>query len=202
VHVVLMSDNLSAMLIGMGLMRMGFLTGELPYLSYVLTVLIGFAISLPVYVVGLAKSVASQLDFITLEEWLFAPYYLTREAGMLAIAALLIIVIKGGHLRRAQRALAAVGQTALTNYLMTSILCQTLFLWGPWKLYGRLEYYQLNFVIAAVWAVNLTFSTLWLRSFAFGPVEWVWRRLTYLRREPLRLPTRRPRRVDFASDAG
>jgi len=186
-HMLFLSDNLSAMLIGMGLMRMGFLTAELPYLSYVLTALIGFAISLPVYAVGLAKSVASQLDFITLDEWLFAPYYLTREAGMLAIAALLIIVIKSGHLRRAQRALAAVGQTALTNYLMTSILCQTLFVWGPWKLYGRLEYFQLNFVIAAVWAVNLAFSTLWLRKFAFGPVEWVWRCLTYLRREPLRL---------------
>jgi uncharacterized protein len=56
VHIILMSDNLSAMLIGMGLMRMGFLTGELSFLTYALTALVGFAISLPLYAVGLAKN--------------------------------------------------------------------------------------------------------------------------------------------------
>jgi uncharacterized protein len=186
-HILLACDSISAMIIGMGLMRVGFLTAELPYLTYLLTALIGFAISIPLYWIGLARVVASKLDYMTIERWLFAPYYFSREAGMLAIAAVLVMVIKSGRLRVAQRLLAAVGQTALTNYLLTSVICQFLFLWGPWKLYGQLDYYQYNYVVLGVWAFNLTFSTLWLRSFAFGPVEWVWRSLTYVRLQPMRL---------------
>jgi uncharacterized protein len=192
VHITWIADDLSAMMIGMGLMRMGFLTGQLSFVSYALTALIGFVISLPLYAVGIAKTVASRLDFIEIDKWLFAPYYLTREPGMIAIAACIIMLIKSGHLRKMQRLLANVGQTALTNYLATSVLCQTLFVWGPWDLYGKLEYYQLNYVVAAIWALNLTLSALWLRFFSFGPVEWVWRSLTYLRVAPMRRTGSRP----------
>jgi uncharacterized protein len=38
-----------------------------------------------------------------------------------------------------------------------------------------------------MWVVNLTFSTLWLRVFRFGPLEWCWRSLTYWKRQPMRL---------------
>ena len=189
-HILLMVDWLSAMMIGMALVKTGFLTGKLPYRTYILTALLGGAISIPLYVVGLSKVVASHLDFLIIDEFLFAPYYVTRQAGMLAIAAVLVIIIKSGRLRTSQRLLAAVGQTALTNYLMTSVICQFIFVWGPWKLYGHLEYYQLNYVTAGIWALNLIFSPLWLRVFAFGPMEWVWRSLTYLEAQPMRLRQR------------
>jgi uncharacterized protein len=189
-HVLFIPDSVSAMMIGMGLMQMGFFSGTLSYFSYFLTALIGFAISIPIYAVGLTKVVASNVDFITFQKWLFIPYYLTREAGMIAIAAVVVMIIKSGRLRTVQRLLAAVGQTALSNYLMTSLICQFVFLWGPWKLYGHLEYYQLNYVVAAVWTFNFLFSTLWLRTFAFGPVEWAWRSMTYGKAQPMLLATR------------
>jgi uncharacterized protein len=84
-----------------------------------------------------------------------------------------------------QQALAAVGRTALSNYLFTSVVCQFLFKWGPWKLYGALEYYQQVYVVACVWAVNIAASVLWLRLFSFGPLEWLWRSLTYWKLQPL-----------------
>jgi uncharacterized membrane protein YeiB len=68
------------------------------------------------------------------------------------------------------------------------LILQTLFIWRPWDLYGKLEYYQLNWVVAAMWSLNLVFSALWLRFYAFGPVEWAWRSLTYLRPAALRRP--------------
>jgi uncharacterized protein len=49
------------------------------------------------------------------------------------------------------------------------------------------EYYKLYYAVAAMWAVNLVFSTLWLKAFRFGPVEWCWRSLTYWKRQPMRL---------------
>ena len=75
---------------------------------------------------------------------------------------------------------------ALTNYLAQTLIMTTLFYmpWGP-RLFGRMDYVQL-WVVAAVWALQLVWSPLWLSRFRMGPLEWVWRRLTYGRPLPLR----------------
>jgi len=175
---------LGFMLIGMALLKNGFLTGELSYVTYFVTAATGFSISLPIYYIGLLRSYASGFEFLTVDRWIFIPYGLTQLTGAIAIVAALLIVIKSGSFGRVLRPFAAVGQTALSNYLATSIICQILFLWGPWKLYGKLEYYQLTYVVLAVWALNLTASSLWLGVFTFGPAEWAWRSLTYWKQQP------------------
>jgi uncharacterized protein len=187
VHVDMLPDDLSAMVIGMGLYKLGFFTAELSYASYVWTALIGFGISLPLYVFGILRSYADHFYFLTLEKWVYAFYYVAREPGMLAMAAVIMLVVKSGSLRAPQRWLAAVGKTALSNYLMTSLICQFVFVWGPWKLFGSLDYYQLMYVVFGVWTFNLVFSSVWLRHFEFGPFEWVWRSLTYWKAQPMRL---------------
>ncbi|MEK6397148.1 MAG: DUF418 domain-containing protein, partial [Terriglobus sp.] len=53
--------------------------------------------------------------------------------------------------------------------------------------YGYMTYYKVYYVMAGVWAFNLVFSAIWLRYFQFGPVEWVWRSLTYWHRQPMKL---------------
>jgi uncharacterized protein len=50
-----------------------------------------------------------------------------------------------------------------------------------------LEYYQQIYVIAGVWLLNIVTSMLWLRVFAYGPLEWAWRSLTYWKLQPFRL---------------
>lgn len=185
-HVILMGDELAPMLMGMGLYQLGFLTAETSFATYLWTLLIGFGISLPLLAEGVARTYGhGHIFFLAAEEWLFFPYYVTREAGMFAIVAAVMILIKLGAFKRVQQLLAAVGKTALSNYLLTSLLCQFIFIWGPWKLFGTLQYDQLMYVVFAVWAANLTLSSLWLRHFQFGPVEWVWRSLTYGKRQPM-----------------
>jgi uncharacterized protein len=188
-HIDLLPDYLSPMLIGMGLMKLGFFTGELSFASYWWTAILGFGISLPLYVLGILKAYASHFYFLDMDKWIWLPYYLTREAGTLAIAATILILIKCGFLKTPQRLIASVGRTAFSNYILTSLICQTIFVWGPWKLYGKLEYYQLMYVVFGVWIINLTISPLWLRKFAFGPLEWCWRSLTYGTVQPIRLKT-------------
>jgi uncharacterized protein len=99
----------------------------------------------------------------------------------------MMLIIKRGLFATPQRLLAAVGRTAFSNYILTSIICQTIFVWGPWKLFGKLEYYQLMYVVFGVWSVNLILSSLWLRKFAFGPLEFAWRSLTYGTMQPMRV---------------
>ncbi len=186
-HIYLASDALSAMLIGMGLFKAGFLTGDSSDAVYVLTALLGFAISIPLYLYGVTHTYLNGFYFITLERWIMLPYELTRDAGMLAIAASVLLLIKRGIFRAPQRWLAAVGKTAFSNYIGTSLVCQFLFVWGPTKLFGKLEYYQLMYVVCGVWAMNLIVSTQWVRHFEYGPLEWVWRSLTYGKAQPMRL---------------
>ncbi len=182
---VFIVESVGAMLIGMGLYKTGFLTGDKSYAVYAGTAVIGFALSAPLYIYGMWKAYTGGFFFLDLEKWLYLPYYFTRETGSIAIAAVVMMVVKSGILRPLRIAYAAVGQTALSNYLLTSIICQVLFIWGPWKLYGKLEYYQLMYVVIGVWVLNLIASPIWLRWFAFGPFEWLWRSLTYMKLQPM-----------------
>jgi uncharacterized protein len=178
-------DMLPIMLLGMALSKNGFLTAGLSAHSYGLTALAGAAISVPLVGVATWKSYQSGFDMLTSEKWLFLTYDLGRVSGMLAIAGLGLFCVKKSLFPRFLGLLAAVGQMALSNYLLTSLLCNILFFWGPWKLYGLPQYYQLYYIVAGVWVVNLLWSALWLRRFQFGPAEWLWRSLTYWKIQPL-----------------
>jgi uncharacterized protein len=112
---------------------------------------------------------------------------LGRVSGALGNAGLLLLIFKAGGLKWLFRRIAAVGQMALSNYLLTSITMQIVFVWGPWHWYGYVEYYKIYFAVAAMWIVNMTFSSIWLKYFEFGPMEWVWRSLTYWKRQPMRI---------------
>lgn len=73
-------------------------------------------------------------------------------------------------------AVACVGRMALTNYLLQTLICTTLFYqFGLFMKFDRLE---LLYFVIPVWAVNLLFSVIWLRYYRQGPVEWLWRQLT------------------------
>ena len=91
-------------------------------------------------------------------------------------ATVALLVIDG---RRIVGAFAPVGRMALTNYLMHSLICVTLsygFGFGMWWRTGPAKAMA---IAAMIIAIQIPFSALWLSRFRFGPVEWVWRRLTY-----------------------
>jgi uncharacterized protein len=174
---------------GMGLYKTGFLTGRLRAGAYLLVALLGYAITIPVVLIGLHHARLFGFSDAVTTLWMFLPYGVEQIACMLANASLVLLLVKRGWLLPVQHGLAAVGRMAFSNYILTSLLCQFLFRWGPWKLFGTLEYYQQIYVVAGVWAINIVFSLVWLRVFAFGPLEWIWRSLTYWRRQPLLVRT-------------
>jgi uncharacterized protein len=84
------------------------------------------------------------------------------------------------------KALANVGQMAFSNYLLQSIIC-TLFFYGyGFGYYNKLKFHQLYYVVGSVWLFQLIASSIWLRYFRFGPFEWLWRSLTYWKKQPMR----------------
>jgi len=99
--------------------------------------------------------------------------------------------VKLGALSGLRKALAAVGQMALTNYLLHSIAASVLFLGWGFGLAGRFDYAEQLLVVVAIWVVQLALSPVWLAHYRFGPAEWLWRSLTYWQRQPLRREAQR-----------
>lgn len=95
-----------------------------------------------------------------------------------------------GGLAHLRLALAAVGRTALTNYLLQTIIAVAIFYGHGLGLFGSVERTGQMLVVLAIWASQLLVSPLWLRYFRFGPFEWLWRSLTYWRLQPLRVTAR------------
>ncbi|RQG89020.1 DUF418 domain-containing protein [Natrarchaeobius halalkaliphilus] len=84
-------------------------------------------------------------------------------------------------------ALTAVGRTAFTNYLLQTIIATMIFYGHGLGLFGQLSRVELLGVVVLIWAIQIPLSVWWLERFRFGPVEWVWRTLTYRERQPMRL---------------
>ena len=78
-----------------------------------------------------------------------------------------------------QGGLAAVGRTALTNYILQSVLANVLFRWWGFDLYAQLSYGALALITAGVFGLQIVLSRLWLSRFASGPLEALWRKWTY-----------------------
>ncbi len=112
--------------------------------------------------------------------------YWPSIAVSLGYVGLVMLACRTTALRRATRPFAAVGQTALSNYLLQTVICTTIFYGHGLGLYGSVDRAGQLGIVVGVWAVQLIASPLWLRRYRFGPAEWVWRSLTYGTRPPLR----------------
>jgi uncharacterized protein len=84
--------------------------------------------------------------------------------------------------------LACVGRLAITNYLLQSIICTSLFYGYGLGLYGNTRVITRLLLTVLIYALQIPFSIWWLKKFRFGPVEWFWRTLTYGARPDSRTP--------------
>lgn len=85
------------------------------------------------------------------------------------------------------RLLAPVGRMALTNYLVQTVVCVWLFYGIGLGIGPRYGYAACFAIWALLFGAQIASSHWWLARFQFGPAEWLWRSLTYLRWQPLRV---------------
>lgn len=120
--------------------------------------------------------------------------FITAPALSCFYACSLVLLYQSNFFRRLLSPISAVGQMALTNYLAQSLICSTMF-YGSTFLFGLGFGYYARIGPAAglgltvlIWFLEVVWSVLWLRvlEFRFGPMEWLWRTLSYGRLQPLR----------------
>jgi len=182
----LLFDMIPFMLLGMGLLKLGYLGGGKPARTYGLMMVSGYAVGLTLGWNELHHIYAGNFSPIAFSE-ADRTYQFSRLAMVIGHLGLALLVIRLGWLKGLQRALAAVGQMALSNYIAQTLICTALFYGFGFGLYGQFERFQLYQVVAAIWLVELVWSPLWLARFRFGPMEWLWRSLTYWKPQPMKL---------------
>lgn len=171
----LLPVSVPLMMLGLGLFKSGYLFGRAPVWLYLAVAALGAAnlaafgyfawVELhggTVPVEGLVSALGGAAPLITL-----------------GYVSLLILMTRFG-LKAITAVLAPVGRMAFTNYLTQTLIMVSLFYmpWGPlW--FGTMGPGALWGVVGAIWVAQLIWSPLWLAVFQMGPLEWVWRCLTY-----------------------
>ena len=180
-------DMFTMMLVGIALIKNGVLGGQRSTTFYWRMLAVSYGICLPVSVYGAWKF--WQLGFEPLQTvFTYSTYQVGRVGMTLGHAALILLVCKYGVLQGLQSRLAAVGKMAFSNYIAHSIIYGLVFYGYGFNLFDKLQRYQLYYVVLGMWVFSLIWSPIWLRHFRFGPLEWVWRSLTYCKRQPMRIP--------------
>ncbi len=172
-------DALVMMLIGMALYKAGVLQGERSDRFYLLLAASGIGMGLLVNSVELEHSIASNYDVLVSYSFLQPTYDSGRIGLGLGYMALLVWWVRRGYAPALQRRLAAVGRMALTNYLMHSLIALLVFSGAGLGLVGQFDRWQLYLIVFGIWGLQLWFSLWWLERYSQGPMEALWRRLTY-----------------------
>lgn len=179
-------DILSLMLLGIAFYKLKILSAVKSYRFYGIMAAIGYAIGLTVNYFETQSILNGNFSFLS-----YSRANITYDLGRVAIAighiGLIMIFSKIPLFTWLKNRLAAVGKMALTNYIMHSVICLFVFTGVGFGLFGQLQRYELLYVVFSIWIFQLTFSPVWLRYFHYGPLEWIWRNLSYGRIYPFRI---------------
>lgn len=176
-------EAFGTMLIGIALWKLGFIQGKRTTREYLIALAIAYGFGLTARYVG------------GLERMAFAPIpktiWMTQEYARIAVSighiAAVNLLMRAATGRKLLWPFLAAGQMAFTLYLMQQVI-------GIWILYSPIGFHlpgaqgwaHMALVASAVILFQLVFANIWMRYFVSGPLEWVWRSLSYVRKQPFR----------------
>lgn len=171
------------MMLGLGLFKSGFLTGRSPSWLYGL-IAAGGALNL--FALGYFEwqHLGAGEEAPLIGGWANA---MAGAAVLITLGyvSVIILIMKHG-LSILVAPFAPVGRMAFTNYLSQSLIMASVFyIFGGATMFGAVGPGALWTWVVGIWVLQMIWSPLWLSRFQMGPLEWVWRCLTYGRRVPL-----------------
>lgn len=177
--------SLGVMLMGMALFKWGLLEGRRPAVYRVWLVL-GLLVGLPLSAYGAWRQFASGWEPIT-------AFFVDSQFGYwgsmliaLGYAGGLFLLLGTGRWVPLANRLSAVGRLALSNYLLQTVVATFIFNGRGLGFFGEVSRIGQMGVVVLIWALQLWLSPWWLARFRFGPVEWLWRSLSYWKLQPMR----------------
>ena len=173
------------MLLGMALYKLGILDASRSRRYYWSMLIIGFSTGLPIVAYGVHQNNLHQWDFKY--SFFLGPQFNYWGSLLVALGYIggVMLLCKTSSMHWLTARLANVGQMALTNYLSHSVICTLIFYGHGLGRIGTFTRLEQILLVAAIFAFQIFFSSWWLSRFRFGPMEWLWRSLTYWRLQPL-----------------
>ncbi|MFA9558970.1 DUF418 domain-containing protein [Evansella sp. AB-rgal1] len=117
-----------------------------------------------------------------------SPWYFVQYGGLFLsgpsisifyVMSILLLLQNKDRLAKATTFLQPVGKMALTNYLMQTLLCTTIFYSYGLGLFGSIGPFGGILITVGIYSLQIVYSYFWMKRFQFGTMEWLWRRLTY-----------------------
>jgi uncharacterized protein len=180
-------DILVFMFLGMAFFKNGVLLGRASTKVYWGLFIAGLGLGLTLSYFRLQPLINYKFNYFDYTKNVsFEFYEISRTFRALGVFGLIMLMYKSGWFKWLFALMRPVGQMAFTNYLMQSFLVGLFFYGVGFGMYGKLQRYEIYYVVAATWALEIIWSHIWLRYFRFGPLEWAWRSLTYWKIQPLK----------------
>ena len=176
---------LGMMLIGMAFYKKKVFSNSKKKSYYKKMGVYSFAIGIPIAVIGLF------LNYHYNWEWEFS-FLLGRLLNSVATPfiafgyiGLVMLWNRSNLFRTFQKRLQELGKIALSGYLLQSVLATTIFYGFGFGLFGEINRAEQLLFVVLIWVFILFFAQFWTNKFQYGPVEWIWRTLTYFTKIPL-----------------
>jgi uncharacterized protein len=171
------------MLLGMALFKLRIFDASRGRLLYLMFVLAGLVVGVPTVLYGVKWNISN--DF-SLESFFVGGQFNYWGGIFIALAWVgsVMLFYKWAHPSPLSRRLESTGRMALTNYLLMTIICTTIFYGHGFGLFGKVKRIEQLVVVVAIWVFLLILSPIWLRRFLYGPFEWIWRCLSYWKMFP------------------
>jgi uncharacterized protein len=144
---------------------------------------IGIPLQIPLVYYHLQSTNFIVIDYTTLIY--FFSYIVGGFFLSLFYIASIVLLTTNGKLTAFIRFLSPVGRMALTNYLLHSIICTTIFYGYGLGMFGQFNHLQGILLTMAIFIMQIPLSWYWLKTFRYGPMEWLWRSLTYGKLQPM-----------------
>ena len=174
------------MLIGMAFFKWGILSGLRSDRFYAILAAVGLGIGVPVISFGAVQHFRHDWAF----EYSFFLGSQFNYWGSLFVTAgyvgALVLALRRLKSWKLWTLLAAVGRMAFTNYILQTVLVTFVFYGHGLGLFGKVERIGQLGIVLTVWILQIALSAAWMSRFRFGPLEWLWRSLTYWKLQPFR----------------
>lgn len=175
------------MFLGMAFFKTGLLTGNASSKVYWLLFIGGLGLGLLLSYYNQKAIIDTHFSGYEYAKGVsFNFYQVQRMLRSLGFFGLIMLLYKSGWFKWLFALFRPVGQMAFTNYLMQSFIGALFFYGIGLNYFGKLERHELYIYTGVVWIIQIIWSHIWLRYFRFGPLEWLWRSLTYWKKQPIR----------------
>jgi len=170
-------------LLGMALFKLGFFEYRFKMSTYRLLVFIGIPIGWALMIFSLKVQAKTVEELWYTYSWRPCSALVfempSRVLLTLSYAAAIMLLCKVNFLKSFLKLFANTGRMAFTNYVMQTILCSFYFYGFGLGHYGEYDAKRLFIFVFCIWILQITYSNIWLKYFKMGPLEWLWKRLTY-----------------------